>query len=56
MKVSLLPKFFLLGNELGTSWLKMFGLNLYDYYVTQQLLKVVKFIDNKLQVTGVNST
>ena len=36
------------GHELGTSCSKMFGRNFYDDCVTSQLLKVVKFINNKL--------
>ena len=36
------------GSELGTSCSKMFDRNLYDDYVTSQLPKVIKFINNKL--------
>ena len=36
------------GSELGTTCSKRFDRNLYDDYVTSQLLKVVKFINNKL--------
>ena len=36
------------GSELGTSCSKMFDRNLYGDYVTSQLLKVIKFINNKL--------
>ena len=43
-------------SELGTTCSKMFGRNLYDDYVTSQLLKLVKFINNKLKITGANST